>query len=177
MDFRTQGHETSVQAGNVGIETRIGDNSRSLIGLVFTFGGGTFGNNINARCVRSWFNREAEKLDMGQVYGSGYFTTTVSTPSGWGQFLELCSWPNEAVSLSYIGMGWVDPAGYVWYLGFHWDGALTDGDHFAGGTDPYSNWTSNCVSECRGDLVRPSPGSPGGVEWWRFGFHDPAGIN
>jgi collagen triple helix repeat protein len=56
-DFSTTGHTTSGAVGNTGTEIKIGDETRSLIGLIYLAGDGNFHDDFTIRGVRSWFNR------------------------------------------------------------------------------------------------------------------------
>jgi hypothetical protein len=56
-DFSTTGHGASATAGNVGVEIKLGDDTRSLIGIVCLGGDGNFHDDASLRYVRSWFNR------------------------------------------------------------------------------------------------------------------------
>lgn len=77
IDFSTTGRATSTQAGNVGVEIKNGDNSRSLIGMVITASVSPFFvDNQQYRYIRSWFNRRASSLYAG---GSGSFGSTAPT--------------------------------------------------------------------------------------------------
>jgi hypothetical protein len=58
-DYSTTGHATSTTAGNVGIEIKSGDDTRSLIGLVYVSSAPAtqaFYDTPTQRNVRSWFN-------------------------------------------------------------------------------------------------------------------------
>lgn len=52
-DFATAAHATSSTTGNVGTEIKSGDDTRSLIGMVYTNGSSQFSDPLTA----SWFNR------------------------------------------------------------------------------------------------------------------------
>jgi hypothetical protein len=70
LDFSTTGHTTSVQAGNVGVEIKSGDNTRTLVGITWAAGNAptsnTFYDNAASRMVRSWFNRRSDMLGVPQ---------------------------------------------------------------------------------------------------------------
>lgn len=58
LDFSTTGHETSATPGNVGTEIKVGDDTRSLVGIVQPDGPPMlFYDSVNLRMTRSWFNR------------------------------------------------------------------------------------------------------------------------
>lgn len=74
IDFSATGHVTDTVAGNVGIEIKSGDNSRSLIGMVYTNGSSQFSDSGATRLVASWFNKK-------QKTSRGNFTTNRTTTS------------------------------------------------------------------------------------------------
>ena len=75
-DFRTAAtHAPSTTAGNEGVEILTGDDSRTLIGLVHTFGASAiFVDSASQRFVLSWFNRRRRGL-------LNTFTTSRTTTS------------------------------------------------------------------------------------------------
>src|SRR5215469_12684216 len=74
VDFSTTGHTGDTAAGNVGVEIESGNNSRSLIGMVFTTASATFVSSGPSLGVRSWFNRTTPAVWTGG--GTGGATTT-----------------------------------------------------------------------------------------------------
>jgi hypothetical protein len=63
-DFSATVHATSAASGNVGVEIKSGDNTRSLLGMVYITGALQFASNL----VSSWFNRRTRTL--GSVLAS-----------------------------------------------------------------------------------------------------------
>lgn len=57
-DFSVTGHSTSTTSGNVGSEIKTGDDSRTLIGLIYTNASNQFSDAPATRYVRSWVNRK-----------------------------------------------------------------------------------------------------------------------
>jgi hypothetical protein len=51
------GHSTSTTTGNIGVEIKTGDNTRSLVGMVYPISGPAFVDSSTSRLVLSWFNR------------------------------------------------------------------------------------------------------------------------
>lgn len=70
IDFSTTAYATDTTTGNVGVVVKNGDNTRSLIGWVYTNGSGGFGAGPLLN-VNSWFN------------------TGVSTPANFGPLLNF----------------------------------------------------------------------------------------
>jgi hypothetical protein len=74
-DFSTTGHQISGSAGNVGVESRNGDDTRALIGMVYTNSSSQFSDALTA----TWFNRRQRS-----------FVSASSSPgSPGGYFLEV----------------------------------------------------------------------------------------
>lgn len=97
-DFRiaTEGvidHAPSATAGNEGVEIRIGDDSRSLIGMVCTANSGlpnVFVSDLTTRYVRTWFNRARLPLNGTIDY------TAATNVGSWAWFSAPVSWINWA---------------------------------------------------------------------------------
>ncbi|WP_316234744.1 hypothetical protein [Bradyrhizobium sp. SZCCHNR1020] len=95
-DFSTTGHATSGTAGNIGTEVKSGDDTRTLIGMVYTNGSAQFSDALTA----SWFNRRTRSL-------SGALLSSVSSPGAY--FTEIA----PATGLSAPGarcyfLAWAD---------------------------------------------------------------------
>lgn len=81
LEFSATGHSTSSTSGNTGTEIKTGDDTRSLVGMVYTRGDSTFSDDTINRLVRSWFN------DFGI---SGHQTISgAATVTSTGSFVEL----------------------------------------------------------------------------------------
>jgi hypothetical protein len=102
LDFSTTGHVTDSSAGNVGVEIESGNNSRSLIGMVYPQSGPVFNNGGANLLVLSWFNRRS----LSGINAFGANQTTTSTA-----FVELSStirvqfltWAGEDVQINASG--------------------------------------------------------------------------
>ncbi|WP_316172155.1 MULTISPECIES: hypothetical protein [unclassified Bradyrhizobium] len=73
-EFSTTPRATSATVGNVGTEIKNGDDSRSLIGLIYTNASAQFTSAL----VASWFNRRTRAL-------SGALLSSVNSPGGYFQ--------------------------------------------------------------------------------------------
>lgn len=63
LDFSTTSHATSSTPGNVGVEIKNGDDTRSLVGIVYTGATTTpFYDDITHPWIRSWFNRHVRVI-------------------------------------------------------------------------------------------------------------------
>jgi uncharacterized protein DUF5907 len=67
-------HAKSTAAGNEGVEIKIGDNTRTLVGIARTIAGPAWEDASNKRFVRSWFNDSA-------VYSHASLSTDRTTTS------------------------------------------------------------------------------------------------
>jgi hypothetical protein len=95
-DFSTTGHATSTTTGNVGIEIKSGDNTRSLIGLIYVSGSPVnFYDQNTARWVRSWFNPTTAALSIASA-GS------LNATSGWVASTGVVQWVQFAGELTFL---------------------------------------------------------------------------
>lgn len=92
VDYSMTSHASDTAAGNVGIEIKSGDNTRSLIGMVYTNSSSQFSDSGANRLVASWFNRR-------QKMGAGNFTANRTTTSN--TLVEL----NSEIRVSVLTWG------------------------------------------------------------------------
>lgn len=137
-DFSTTGHATSTQAGNVGTEIKNGDNTRSLIGLIYTSSGspGIFVDATATRWVRSWFNSPtifALTSDMNGLTGN-------ATSGSWVLMGYVANWLNfagEYVFLTHSGSGYISASNTIYtvmYVDASATGAGSNASVFAANT-------------------------------------------
>ncbi|ABQ38483.1 hypothetical protein [Bradyrhizobium sp. BTAi1] len=81
-EFSTTGHATSATSGNVGTEIKNGDDTRSLIGMVYTNASQQFSDAFTA----TWFNRRTRAL-------SGALLSGVSSPGSYFQEIAAATGP------------------------------------------------------------------------------------
>lgn len=98
LDFSTTTHARDTTGGNVGVEIKNGDNTRTLVGMVYTSAAPAFVANQ----VRSWFND-------GGVVGRGTFNTNPATAAGPSELsssirVYLLTWTGEMVDVKFQGM-------------------------------------------------------------------------
>jgi hypothetical protein len=80
FDFCTTTHTTSLTAGNVGVEIKNADDTRSLIGFIYTAASGNlFTDDPTARFIRSWFNRPRTNFARVASGWGGSSTSWAST--------------------------------------------------------------------------------------------------
>jgi hypothetical protein len=103
-DFST-GYAVSATAGNVGTIIKIGDDTRTLIGMVRTNGSSQFADAATQRFTRSWFN------DPGIVGKTGNVSTTALGTATNAEIstslrVEFVTWSGETVSERITGYGY-----------------------------------------------------------------------
>ena len=110
LELSTTGHTTGSTTGLVGIETKTGDTSRTLVGMVATNASSQFQDGGSVIGVLSWFNRRRRVI-------SNYFTTARSTSSTTAAELAseirctfIC-WADELVTARANGGAYTTTAG------------------------------------------------------------------
>lgn len=105
LELSTTGHSIDTTSGNVGIEIKTGDNTRTLVGQVRVNAAGAFVDSVTQRFVRNWFN------DLGVSGVSGFSTdrTTASAEFTWAEpnteiRVEFLAWASELVLAAFDGM-------------------------------------------------------------------------
>jgi hypothetical protein len=126
LDFCTTGHTTDTTAGNVGVEIKNGDNSRTLVGAAITATGGGFSETTAWMGVSSWFNRWRRPLQGTTVNVSGF-----STSGGWavigGTITYFWTWAGESVRIDCKGYMYDSSSTQVVELNLSFDGSATPG--------------------------------------------------
>jgi|SRR5215471_7373159 len=104
LDLSTTGHATSTTAGNVGTEIKSGNDTRTLVGMIYTMTGspGNLQDGVIQRGVLNWFNRRNLYLTTGN------FTGSTSSTSTWTELnvslrIAFLNWSDEGFSGSVIG--------------------------------------------------------------------------
>jgi hypothetical protein len=88
-------HSPSATVGNAGVEIRTGDDTRTLIGMVYTGGTPTFFDQLQYRYTRSWFN------DWREVFGfTGANTSVTSTASKVLASCIMIGWNGEPYTVN-----------------------------------------------------------------------------
>lgn len=101
LEASTTGHSTSATAGNVGVEIKTGDDTRSLVGMVYTAAGPAFSDTATARWVRSWFNRTRMSL-RGNILGANAALGTTMAEIGTNVRCNFVSWADDVVHFTNI---------------------------------------------------------------------------
>lgn len=97
-DFRTGAHATSATAGNIGTEILSGNDTRTLIGMVYTNSSGQFQSSATCLCVASWFNRTERSGTNGLT--SSYTLTTSLADAFASNHVQFLAWADEGVRYS-----------------------------------------------------------------------------
>jgi hypothetical protein len=93
LENSTTTHATDTTAGNVGVEIKSGDNTRTLVGCAITDGSSNFFDTDTQRWTLSWFNRQPKRLRNN-------FTAARSTVST--TFVEI----NTEIRVNFLA--WAD---------------------------------------------------------------------
>jgi hypothetical protein len=125
LENSTTGHVTDTTAGNVGVEIKSGDATRTLVGAAQLNGGGVFEDSDTNRLVISWFNRQLKRVE-------NTFSTVRTTASTTAVELHaeircnfLC-WVDDALRISANGSTFNSAAGTN-NTGIGIDGLTVDG--------------------------------------------------
>jgi hypothetical protein len=117
----TTGHSVSTTAGNKGVEIMTGDDTKTLVGIVFTNATPGFDDSATKRNVRSWFNPPFEPF-------KGNFTVSRSTGSTTAvevnteircEFVLFSGEVAEGVIYAQVANG---TGGNYTFTNFGWDG-------------------------------------------------------
>jgi hypothetical protein len=122
-DFSTTGHSTSLAAGNAGIEIKTGDNTRSLIGMVWAGAGAVFADDLKNRLVRSWHNRKAQRRD----FDNSFTTTRATASTSWIEINSeircyFLNWATEIVTAYFANASYQDALSAQAYQALGWNG-------------------------------------------------------
>ena len=137
-DFSTT-HATSATAGNVGVEIKSGDDTRTLIGMVFTNASAQFVSSLTSRTVVSWFNRRRLSLAGTSLAGAASSVASLVEINSLAR-VQFLPWAGEAVDLRLGGVTSSNIAGAQTFTNIGLDAGLTPllpqsavGDPYAGG--------------------------------------------
>lgn len=124
LEFSATGHATDTVSGNIGVETKSGDTSRTLVGMARAVAGPNWADSAAQRFVVSFFNRR-------DIAGANHFTADrTTTAASWAELnaeirCEFLAWADEAVRVSFTGS--LDGTGALTgFLGIGFDGATPE---------------------------------------------------
>ncbi|MDE2105532.1 MAG: hypothetical protein KGL39_50360, partial [Patescibacteria group bacterium] len=118
-DFSTTAHTVSSTVGNIGTEIETGNDTRSLIGMVYTNGSSQF---VIAQTL-SWFNRRDRSVSVSTTSNRA-LTTTATTWLEVSNTLEasFISWGDETTDCSISGGAFITTSTNTYYLSAAFDG-------------------------------------------------------
>ena len=128
LELSGTGHSTDTTAGNVGVEIKTGDNSRTLVGMVYTQGStpGQFVDSVLARNVATWFKRRGLSLSGNDVSASTASTTFAALGSSAN--CEITCWADESIMVNTAGNGSNSTTAATFSLSLGVDGTPNQGD-------------------------------------------------
>jgi hypothetical protein len=104
LEASTTAHATSATAGNIGLEIKSGDDTRTLVGMARVITGPAWQDTLAQRYVRSWFN------DRGIETSVAFTTSRTVTVTAAAEVHteirnELLLWAGETLSMFLAGAG------------------------------------------------------------------------
>jgi len=104
LELSTTGHSTATN----GVETKTGDTSRTLVGMIATNASSQFVDSLASPTCFNWFNRRLISASAGVLSGAvaGSTFTEINT----GLRLTFLAWPDETVDVSVVGNMFGDTA-------------------------------------------------------------------
>jgi hypothetical protein len=109
-DYSTTGHATSTTAGNVGMEIKSGNDSRTLIGMVYTSSGGQFIYAANFKLVVTWFNRRNLAV-LSNSTASAATSSASDVELSTNSRINFLVWNDEHVLVTIMGGAYNTGAG------------------------------------------------------------------
>jgi len=103
-DFSTTSHATSTTAGNVGVEIKSADNTRTLIGMIRTNGSSQFVNSTSQRFVLNWFNKK-EIVARANYTTDRAVTGATFTENNAELQPEILVWSGDPIHIFMNGVG------------------------------------------------------------------------
>jgi len=129
-DFSTTTHATSSTAGNVGVEVKSGDDTRTLVGMIRTNGSSQFADSLTQRFTVSWFNRRL--LGTMNVFTAN---RALATSAAWAEIntevrVEFITWAEEAVVTNLGGGAFLNVITDQIYIALAFDGTTPEEGSF-----------------------------------------------
>jgi hypothetical protein len=126
IDFSTTARTSSGTAGNVGVQIKNGDDTRSLIGMIRTNASAQFVDSSQLRYTLSWYNQQDKALQIGLSNNSTTATGPVQIGTAQG---EALNWANQPVNTLLFGQ--VQMTGSYAAFGVWLDGVQSGAIQFA----------------------------------------------
>jgi len=128
IDWSTTGHATDSTAGNVGVEIKNGDSSRTLIGAGYIGGTTIFQDDASHRYIASWFNPRNRDIQSPNTNGATTTSTTPVTLAGaFANFITLAGEGVFGVLGGEMSQSAGSSAGMYAYIGFDSNAGLQSG--------------------------------------------------
>jgi hypothetical protein len=125
-DFSTTAHATSATPGNLGVEIKSGDDTRTFIGLIYTNASSQFADTPTTRYVRSWVNRRSITFSANASLGSTAAAASTWYPlGGWW----MLSFGDEQVNWTISGATQHSVVGATNIIGTILDGSTLGGSN------------------------------------------------
>jgi hypothetical protein len=147
LENSTTGHVTDTTAGNIGVEIKSGDASRTLVGAVFTNASAQFQDSDTNRYTLSWFNRQTKRVEAA-LSGTKTTASTSAVELDTTARVNFLCWADDALRISANGASFNSTTGTN-STGIGIDGTTVDGVTSNQGT----NYGSIGVSEVRTGLT------------------------
>jgi hypothetical protein len=101
IQFSVGAHSPDTVDGNIGVEVRTSDRSRTLVGIVRTNASAQFEYTPNLMHVRSWYNRGSEGLYSNPA-GSSVAAPTTMAEVHTNLRMSWVNWASEEVTFDYV---------------------------------------------------------------------------
>lgn len=126
LELSTTTHATDTAAGNVGVEIKSGDPTRSLVGAIRTTSGSLFADSATQRFVRSWFNRKSAQIQSAALGASASMNGSL-TEATTSLRTEFVAWGDETLLISSALAYFNNTTGAVINTEFNLDGSTSLG--------------------------------------------------
>lgn len=104
IDFiTTLTHVPDTAAGNVGVEIKNADNTRTVVGMVRTNASAQFVNSPSQRFVRTWFNKDVLDLTGADIVSFATASATYIEIST-SKRVEWVQWATDVANITLIGV-------------------------------------------------------------------------
>jgi len=149
-------HATSASPTNNGCEVKFGDETRSLIGMVYGDTGGVFADTKAKRYVRSWFNRQVQNTSIGAALSAQATTTNMTA---WVEFstalrTHFLIWANEPITAHAMFLAWHSASGGLILAGLMFDNPVNvdQTNRYCGMQVTANNWCGVYAHESNDSL-------------------------
>jgi len=128
LELSTTGHSTSATAGNVGTEIKTGDDTSSLVGMVYTNASIQFVYSATQQRLNSWFNRIPQQGFLYSGSSVNWALTGAIAELNSAARITFLSWADQVVSINYVISFFNSASGAVLNFYPYMDAAAISGD-------------------------------------------------